>query len=84
MSETRVRGSFLNSVTVFTGLGIALAYLCCSALGWRLGCLVAIAANILSALALACCTQSPVFLLMRKQGSCGFTIGFHNIREGPY
>ena len=67
ISDTKLRGSFLNSANIFFGLGIAFGYIFGSNLLWRYSCLVAIAANLAAVLILLFCFESPVFLLMKHQ-----------------
>ena len=67
VSETRLRGSFLNSAVIFSGLGIAVAYLFGSTIPWRYCCLTAIAVNLIAIITLFFCYESPLYLLMNNQ-----------------
>ena len=67
VSETRFRGSLLNSTDILGGLGIASGYLFGSILPWRYSCCVAMLINIISILILCFCHESPVFLLMKDK-----------------
>ena len=67
VSETRFRGSLLNSTDILGGLGIASGYLFGSILPWRYSCCVAMVINIVSILILCFCHESPVFLLMKDK-----------------
>ena len=67
VSERKLKGSFLNSTAVASGLGIAFGYLFGSILPWRFSCFVAMIANLSGILCLLFCYESPVYLLMKKQ-----------------
>ena len=67
VSDTRLRGSFLNSASIFSGLGIAFAYLFGSTLLWRYCCFTAMAMNLTAIITLSFCFESPLYLLMNKQ-----------------
>ena len=67
VSETRLRGSFLNSAVIFSGLGIAFAYLFGSTLLWRYCCFTAIAMNLIAIITMTFCFESPLYLLMNNQ-----------------
>ena len=67
VSDTRLRGSFLNSAVIFSGLGIAFAYLFGSTLLWRYCCFTAIAMNLIAIITMTFCFESPLYLLMNNQ-----------------
>ena len=69
VSETKLKGSFLNSTAVASGLGIAFGYLFGCNVLWRYSCFVAIIANIIGIFALCFCYESPYFLLMSSQSA---------------
>ena len=66
-SEVRLRGSFLNSLTVASGLGIATANLIGFSCYWRLACLVPILNCLLGVAMIFFCHESPVYLLMKRE-----------------
>ena len=63
VSETKLKGSFLNSSTVASGLGIALAYFTGTVFYWRYACAFPIVFNFMSLFLFSFCPESPVFLL---------------------
>ena len=66
-SEVTLKGSFLNSTSVASGLGIALANLIGCSFYWRLACLLPIIQCVVGVSLLCFCYESPVFLLMKKE-----------------
>ena len=66
-SEVRLRGSFLNSITVASGLGIAVANLIGFSCYWRLACLVPILNCLVGVTMIFFCYESPVYLLMKRE-----------------
>ena len=66
ISETRLKGSFLNSSAVASGVGIALAYLTGTIFYWRYACAFPIVFNSVVMLLLLFCKESPVFLLTKN------------------
>lgn len=69
VSETKLKGSFLNSTAVASGLGIAFGYLFGCNVLWRYACFAAIFANIIGIVALCFCYESPYYLLMSSQSA---------------
>ena len=67
VAETRLKGSFLNSTAVLSGLGIAFGYLFGSSLVWRYSCFVAMMVNMVGIATFFFCYESPVFILMNNQ-----------------
>ena len=67
VSETKYKGSFINSTCIFSGMGIAFGYLFGSNLHWRFSCFVSVTASFLSVASLILCHESPVFLMMKNQ-----------------
>ena len=72
VSETRLKGSFLNSNAIASGLGIAFGYLFGSNFLWRYTCFVALLVNASGIMTFLLCYESPVFLLMKNQVSFDF------------
>ena len=66
-TETRLKGSFLNSTAIASGLGIALANLIGCSCYWRFACLAPVINSLLAVVLLCLCYESPVFLLMNKR-----------------
>ena len=66
-SELRLKGSFLNSTSIASGLGIALANLIGCSIYWRFACLTPVINCLLGVSLLFLCYESPVFLLMKKE-----------------
>jgi len=69
VSETKLKGSFLNSNAIASGLGIAFGYLFGSNFLWRYTCFVALLVNATGIVTFLLCYESPVFLLMKKQSA---------------
>ena len=67
VTEITYRGSFLNSTTIASGLGIALGLLCGSNLHWRFACIIPIVKTLLILGTLSYCYESPVYLLMKAR-----------------
>ena len=67
VTEIRYRGSFLNSTTIASGLGIALGLLCGSNLPWRFACIIPIVKNLIILSTLSYSYESPVYLLMKAR-----------------
>ena len=67
ISETRLKGSFLNSTALACGLGIALGYLIGFNVFWRFACFAPIFHSSLAILLLWFCCESPVYLLMKRE-----------------
>ena len=67
VSETKLKGSFLNSNAIASGLGIAFGYLFGSNFLWRYTCFVALLVNASGIMTFLLCQESPVFLLMKNQ-----------------
>ena len=67
VSETKLKGSFLNSNAIASGLGIAFGYLFGSNLVWRYTCFVALLVNASGIMTFLLCYESPVFLLMKNE-----------------
>ena len=65
VTEIRFKGSFLNSTTIASGLGIALGLLLGSTLTWRAACCVPIGMNLMIIMTLASCYDSPLYLCMK-------------------
>lgn len=65
VTELRLKGSFLNTTTVASGLGIALGLLIGSNLNWRIACIFPMVKTLLVLATLSYCYDSPVYLLMR-------------------
>ena len=74
VSETRLKGSFLNSNAIASGLGIAFGYLFGSNFLWRYTCFVALLVNASGIMTFLLCYESPVFLLMKNQVSIDLSI----------
>ena len=74
VSETRLKGSFLNSNAIASGLGIAFGYLFGSNFLWRYTCFVALLVNASGIMTFLLCYESPVFLLMKNQVNIVFPI----------
>ena len=70
VSETKLKGSFLNSNAIASGLGIAFGYLFGSNLVWRYTCFVALLVNASGIMTFLLCYESPVFLLMKNEVKC--------------
>ena len=66
-AETRLKGSFLNSTAIASGLGIALANLIGCSCYWRFACIAPVINSLLAVSLLCLCYESPVYLLMSKQ-----------------
>jgi len=66
-SETNLRGSFINSSAIASGLGIALAYFTGTVFYWRYACAFPIVLSGLSLLLISFCQESPVFLLTQNK-----------------
>ena len=66
-SELRLKGSFLNSTAIASGLGIALANLIGCSCYWRLACLPPILNCLLGVAMMFFCYESPVYLLMKRE-----------------
>ena len=62
VTEIRYRGSFLNSTTIASGLGIAFGLLLGSTLRWRFACCIPIGMNLIVITTLASCYDSPLYL----------------------
>ena len=69
VSEYKLKGSFLNSTAIASGLGIAFGYLFGSNIHWRHACFVAILSSISSIVTFLFCYESPVYLLMKNEGA---------------
>ena len=67
VTDTKLRGSFVNSLIVFCGLGIAFGYMFGSTLLWRFSCFVAMAVNLMAILILFFCLETPAFFLMNHK-----------------
>ena len=67
VTEITYRGSFLNSTTIASGLGIALGLLCGSNLPWRFACIIPIVKNLIILGTLSYSYESPVYLLMKAR-----------------
>ena len=67
VTDTKLRGSFVNSLIVFCGLGIAFGYMFGSTLLWRFSCFVAMTVNLLAILILFFCLETPAFFLMNHK-----------------
>jgi len=67
VSETRLKGSFLNSSALASGLGIALAYFTGSVFYWRYACFFPIVFAGVAIFLFFFCPESPVFLLTQNQ-----------------
>ena len=79
VSETKLKGSFLNSNAIASGLGIAFGYLFGSNFLWRYTCFVALLVNATGIVTFLLCYESPVFLLMKKQVTKDFQIKSQSI-----
>ena len=67
IAEPRLKGAFLNSTAISSGLGIALSYLMGAVLDWRSACAAPVLSNIVSISLFLLCQPSPAFLTMRGQ-----------------
>ena len=67
ISETKLKGSFLNSTALACGLGIALGYLIGFNVFWRFACFAPIFHSSAAIILLWFCSESPVYLLMKKE-----------------
>jgi len=78
VSETKLKGSFLNSTGLFCGLGIALGYLIGFNIFWRFACFAPIIHSSIAIMLLCFCYESPVYLLMKQKDA---SFSFHWYRE---
>lgn len=66
ISETKLKGSFLNTSAVASGIGIAMAYFTGTVFYWRYATAFPIIFNGLILLLLQLCQESPVYLLTKN------------------
>ena len=84
VTEITYRGSFLNSTTIASGLGIALGLLCGSNIHWRFACIIPIVKTLLILCILSYCYESPVYLLMKAKDPEKVLVWYRESFEASY
>merc|ERR1719334_378762 len=69
ISETSLKGSFINSSAIASGLGIAVAYLLGTLLYWRYVCAFPILFSAMVIFIMSFCPESPVYLISKSQSA---------------
>ena len=84
VTEITYRGSFLNSTTIASGLGIALGLLCGSNIHWRFACIIPIVKTLFILCILSYCYESPVYLLMKAKDPEKVLVWYRESFEASY
>jgi len=81
ISETKLKGSFLNSSAVASGIGIALSYFTGTVFYWRYACAFPIVFNGFVMFLLTLCQESPVYLLTQDKPALETLSWYREIKE---